>query len=146
MTYAAAAWPISWTGIAISRAGTSISAERRKAARPLTCRLSLDGDFAGAGRRSPPRCSPTRRGRGAPAAAGWGRGDAMFVDEHQRGDQLALRVEQVHLGGRRNHVGQDVADPRAQLVDELDQPLPVSSHFFTVVGGCVNRTRSSPSW
>ena len=71
----------------------------------------------------------------------------MLIDEHQGRDQLPLRVEQVYLRGGRDHVGEDMADPRAQLVDELDQPLAVAAQFFDfAAGGRVNRTRSSPSW
>src|SRR5207249_4338481 len=72
----------------------------------------------------------------------------VLVDEHQRRDQLALRVEQVDLRGRRNHVGDDVADAGAQLVEQLDQPLAVTRHLFFSLAGSgrrTKRTRSSPS-
>jgi len=66
----------------------------------------------------------------------------MLVDEHQRRDQLTLCVEQVHLRGGRNHVRKQMAHPRRELIDELDQPLAVATHVLTAG---VNRTRSSPS-
>src|ERR1700704_3995981 len=114
-----------------------------KATNPLIAGSSLDGDLAGARRRAPTlRSGAPRRDRSA-ATAGWAR-DAMLVDEHERGDQLALRVQKVHLGGRRDHVRDKVAHPRRQLVDQLYQALPIPAHFF-ITGGRVKRTRNSPS-
>src|SRR5262245_34467410 len=52
----------------------------------------------------------------------------MLIDEDQRGDELALRVEQMHLRPRRHHVGHDVADASGQLVDELDGALAIAAH------------------
>src|SRR5690242_19718004 len=141
----------------MSSAGTSASAPTTKAANwlktgapaksqawpQISVGTSLDGDLRvplrGAAPRSRPP-GPRRRRR---------RRDPVFVYEHERRDQLALGVQEMHLRGGRHHVGEHVADSRAELVDQLDDALAVAAQFFlTIVGfaaGRANRTRSSPS-
>src|SRR5436189_2960099 len=92
---------------------------------------------------------------GWPAGPGWPgacgrrrRGDPVFVNEHQRRDQLALSVEQVDLRRGRHHLREHMPHPRAQLVDQLDDTLAVATHLlvsFAASGRRTNRTRSSPS-
>src|SRR6266852_2666614 len=127
--------------MAIRSAGTSISADTRKKTNGFTtgsprthglasefAGLSLYGDLARARSCAPALRRAARRGGRAPGTAGRSPRDAVLVDEHKRCDQLPLRIEQVHLGRGRDHVGNQVADPGAQLVDELDQALAVAAH------------------
>src|SRR4029077_3603870 len=114
-----------------SRAREYLSAGQGPASPPTGERRridSLDGDLARTRRRpAAQRCAA--RPALDPAATAWRRRrHAVLVDEHQCRDQLSLRVEEVHLRSRRDHVGEEVADPRAELVDELDEPLAVSAH------------------
>jgi hypothetical protein len=105
------------------------SGPRKVTAKPLTLwGFSLDGDFADAFSGSAPR-GRTTSATGSPAPARR-RGDTVLVDEHQGRDQLTLRVQQVHLRRGRDHVRQQVADPRPEFVDGLDQTFAVAAHFF----------------
>jgi hypothetical protein len=54
----------------------------------------------------------------------------VLVNEHQSRDELTLRIHQVHLRRRRNHVRQQVADSRPEFVDGLDKAFAVAAHFF----------------
>jgi hypothetical protein len=54
----------------------------------------------------------------------------VLVDEHERRDELALRVQEMNLGRGRDHVREQVPDPRSQLVDGFDQSLAITAHFF----------------
>src|SRR4029077_13168942 len=124
----------------MSSAGPSMRAATRKKPRPVNL---LDRDLVGGARPPPdgaaPDCPPAR------ANALWRTGcHAVLVDEHQRRDELALRIEKVDLRRGRDHVAQDIAHPRGELVDELDGALAIAAHR-----GCslrlVKRTRSLPS-
>src|ERR1700682_4481970 len=155
--------------MAIKRAGTSSSAARRKPTklliwgpakrllarrRPRSSReTSLDRNFADAFRRPLPSGCPAGAaspGRSGTAPAARIRAHAVLVDEHQRRDQLPLRVQQVHLSAWRDHVRQQVTYARAKLIDQLDDVFAVAAHAFFSFGAgfCsrrANRTRSSPS-
>src|SRR5216683_69256 len=109
--------------MAISSAGTSISAATRKKPRPVNL---LDRDLVGGAGPPPdgaaPHCPPARAD-----TLGRTGGHAVLVDEHQRRDELTLRVQQVHLRRWRDHVAQDVARARGELIDELDGGLAVTN-------------------
>src|SRR5258708_24046235 len=115
--------------MATRRAGTRRNAARRKATK------LFNRDFAGTPRRSPSRrrTASSRGGRPPPRAGG--PGGPILVNEHQRGDELALGVQQVHLGGWREHVGQQGGQSRPPLVDGPVQSVPLAAHFlFSFVG------------
>src|ERR1700730_5172146 len=142
--------------MATRRAGTSSSTASTKWMHAFTGRsspargkasgcaeLSLDGDLACAAWGA---VATSARRRARPTAgppSGWC-GDPVLVDEHEGGDQLALRVQEGHLRGGGDHVGQKRGPARAKLADQLDHALAVAAHAF-VSGRRENRTRSSPS-
>src|SRR5215510_4388338 len=104
---------------------TTTAGTRNRYGSRTSIRSLLDRDLAVARRPPPPRghpAHPSRRGL---------RRDAVFVDEHEGGDQLALSIEEVHLSGGRDHVRERVANARAQLVDQLDDALAVPAHGRT---------------
>src|SRR6266511_4074534 len=103
-----------------------------------------------------------RAARGAPGRGRTGRttgAQLVLVDQEQRGEQLALGVEQVGLRLGRDHVLHGGVQPLADQGRHLRQPFGLAGHFapprpFTSRGegefGGVdrvfaNRTRSSPS-
>src|SRR5215472_18689520 len=94
--------------------------------------------------RPPPHRAAPHRPPAGPDTLGRPRGHPVLIDEHEGGDELSLRVQQVDLRAWRDHVGEEVADARGELVDELDGPFAVAAHF-PATWRFANRTRSRPS-
>src|SRR5260370_29119143 len=126
--------------MAISSAGTSISAATRKKPRPVNF---LDRDLVGGEGPPPDGAAPHCPAARADTLGRTG-GHAVLVDEHQRRDELTLRVQQVHLRRRRDHVAQDVARAGGELVYQLDGALAIATHLFASLR-LVKRTASFPS-